>query len=86
MKCLHCGYCCTNLFVVIVDDPKLGIVKENLKQKEEGRCQHLDDDNMCRIHDMPWYKDTPCFDYTQIEQGDTNCRTGEYMLNKKQTS
>ena len=26
---LHCGYCCKNLSVIIVDDPELGIVEEN---------------------------------------------------------
>ena len=84
MICLHCGYCCTELLVVIVDNPELGIVDGNLKGKEDGRCQHLDENNnMCKVHNYPWYKETPCFAHTQIEHGNTKCRIGEYRLKIK---
>jgi len=86
MKCLRCGHCCTNYFVVIVDVPELGINEDNLKCKEQpGRCQHLQGDqpgqHSCAIHDESWYKDTPCFEYGQIETDvDTPCRIGTYVL------
>jgi len=35
----------------------------------------------CRIHYLPWFKDTPCAEYGQIELEDSNCRTGDYKLN-----
>jgi len=85
MICLHCGYCCTNMLVVIVDNPELGIVEGNLKANEDNtRCQHLTSDNMCAVHDYEWYKETPCYAHGQIERGNTNCRMGEYLLQKKQ--
>ena len=91
MKCLRCGYCCINYMVIIVDDPIYGIDPDNLKvHMGEGRCQHLIGDipgeYSCAIHDYPWYKDTPCFAFTQIEDSiDNPCRMGDYILNKKKT-
>jgi hypothetical protein len=71
--------------VIIVDDPKLGITEENLKaHMGDGPCQHLRGNKpgeyYCAIHDEPWYEETPCARHGQIEHGNTNCRTGEYML------
>lgn len=87
MICLRCGYCCNKYDVIIVDDPDKGPVEGNLKEKPSGqRCQHLRGDKpgeySCAIHDRPWYKDTPCFAFTQIERGNTPCRMGEYLLEK----
>ena len=32
---------------------------------------------MCAVHNEEWYKETPCFKYTQIESSiDTFCRIG----------
>lgn len=38
MKCLHCGWCCTNFEI-----PEIN--------KQAGvRCQHLTEDNLCAIY------------------------------------
>lgn len=86
MKCLHCGYCCINYDVIIVDDPKKGLELDNVKHKPTGvRCQHLRGDKpgefSCAVHNEKWYKKTPCFDFGQIESKKTDpCRMGEYLL------
>ena len=72
MVCLKCGYCCTEYAVVIVKDPKKGPTKDNLiVHKGDGPCPHLGGDcageYYCKVHNEPWYKGTPCFDYGQIE-------------------
>lgn len=84
MKCLRCGYCCIHLEVIIVDDPKLGPVENNLISKHTGeRCKHLRGDkpgeHSCVIHNEPWYDETPCAQFTQIEKKNTNCRLGEHF-------
>ena len=58
MICLHCGYCCKNYMVVIVDNPKKGIREDNLIVHEGGGkpCKHLDENNNCKIHNYSWYK------------------------------
>ena len=86
MICLRCGYCYKNHCVVIIDDPEKGIVDDNLivRDGDGTPCKHLTEDNedcSCLLHDYPWYKDTPCFAHGQIEQSNTNCRLGEYILN-----
>lgn len=88
MICLRCGQCCTTHWVVIVDDPDKGPVDDNLICREDGKpCKHLLGDKMgeysCAVHDKPWYKKTPCFSHGQIEQTDSPCRLGEYLLNKE---
>ena len=86
MVCLHCGYCCKNLLVVIVVDPKLGIQEDNLKAINclEEKCPHLQGDKpgnyKCAIHNEKWYPETPCFQYTQIGREDSKCRMGEYLM------
>jgi len=56
MICLQCGYCCMNMAVIIVDNPKKGIEENNLKlHKGLGKpCQHLRGDKpgcySCAIH------------------------------------
>ena len=86
MICLRCGYCCKHLSVVIVDDPKKGIVEGNLiHHKGDGTpCKHLigskPGEYFCAVHSEPWFKDTPCFAYTQIEQKNSNCRMGEFFI------
>jgi hypothetical protein len=73
------------MFVVIVDKPELGIIPENLKDHMgDGRCQHLTEDNMCAVHHYEWYKETPCYAHTQIEENeDCLCRMGEYLTKKQ---
>lgn len=86
MKCLRCGYCCKTSCVVIVLDPKKGIAKSNLKALNllEEPCPHLRGDipgeYSCAIHNEKWYKKTPCYSHTQIEQKDSFCRIGERLL------
>jgi len=90
MICLRSGYCCINLDVIVVDNPKLGIVDGNLKHKPSGeKCQHLKGDkpgeHSCSIHSEKWYKETPCYQYSQIGKKDSACRIGEYIINKNKT-
>ncbi|MFX1487479.1 MAG: hypothetical protein ACFFBS_10400, partial [Promethearchaeota archaeon] len=90
MICLRCGYCCLTSLVVIVDDPDLGPVEGNLKGLDgTERCPHLRGDEpgkySCAIHSYPWYKETPCFEYRQIEGNlDTPCRIGMSKLGYKE--
>ena len=86
MKCLRCGYCCTHYNVVIVDNPEKGLTQDNLiLHSGNGPCKHLTGKGPgkynCALHDYPWYKETPCADYTQIEHDSgEECRTGRYVL------
>lgn len=86
MICLRCGYCCINYCVVIVDDPEKGIEKDNFVVHEGNRepCKHLGGDKLgeyfCKIHDRPWYNETPCYNHGQIEKGNTECRIGRHRL------
>ena len=73
--------------VVVIDDPSKGIIKDNMVfSKGNGTpCKHLTGiipgEFSCAVHHYPWYKDTPCFAYGQIESGPTeNCRMGKYIL------
>jgi len=72
--------------VVIVDDPELGPVFGNVVGHEgRGRCKHLVGDEpgklSCAVHDRPWYGETPCAEYGQVEQSpDDPCRMGQHIL------
>ena len=49
-------------------------------------CPHLIWDghiSRCSVHDKKWFKGTPCYKFTQIERGDTDCRMGKYRLCEK---
>jgi len=90
MICLRCSYCCKYPSVIIVDDPKKGIVEGNLIL-HEGKgipCKHLRGDKpgeyFCAIHSEPWYPETPCFQYDQVD-GSTEkvCRMGYHRLEKE---
>lgn len=90
MRCVRCGYCCKQLWVIIVDDPKLGVVEGNLiSHNGEGiPCKHLRGDKpgeyWCAVHNEPWYKETGCYAYDQISASpDDVCRIGEYIMNKE---
>jgi len=86
MVCLRCGYCCLMYDVVIVDDPEKGIVPGNLVHKSSPeRCKHLAGEVpgnfSCAVHGRPWYRETPCHDYGQIERSmDDPCRMGKAIL------
>ena len=88
MKCLRCGYCCKSYMVVIVDDPDKGIVDDNFKARDgKEPCQHLQGDTpgeySCAIHSYPWYNQTPCFDFTQIEEKNSECRMGRFLIDQE---
>jgi len=86
MICLRCGYCCHNYLVIIVDDPDKGLSKDNIiAHHGDGPCKHLGGNKpgeyFCKVHDKPWYKETPCFSHGQIESSpDCVCRLGEYII------
>ena len=86
MKCLRCGHCCVNYDVIIIKNGDLPISEDNVVHKPSGeRCPHLRGDSpgaySCAIHDHPEYKQTPCFDFTQVEDSvDDPCRMGVYVL------
>lgn len=87
MKCLRSGHCCIWFDVMIVDDPEVGLVENNIIHKPSGiKCQHLLGEKMgehsCAIHDKPWYPETPCAAYTQVGAEDSPCRTGKYFLDQ----
>ena len=66
MICQRTGYCCINLFVVVVipeEDGKFGVYS-----KPAGvQCPNLSFDEeeaaSCAVHDEPWFKSTPCHRY-----------------------
>ena len=93
MKCLRCGYCCVMLDVIIVkpEFANRDLIFDQLEDhmlihKPFGeKCPHLEINKqklaVCRIHEFEWYKQTPCFAYTQIERSPDNlCRMGEYVM------
>ena len=95
MKCLQCGWCCKNLWVIIVNDPeKCPAIQEDNLMEHNGlgqRCKHLRGDKIgeckCAVHNKPWYSSTPCYQYTQIENSpDAPCRRGEHELKKSAIS
>lgn len=96
MKCLNCGYCCIQCSVVIVK-PRYVSDIINFEKEEtfmfknsDKKCPHLriDEDtklSSCSIHHFDWYKKTPCFSHTQMEESpEENCRMGEYMFKNEE--
>ena len=89
MICLRCGHCCKNYMVMIVDDPDKGISDDNIicHPGDGTPCKHLEGDEIgkysCKIHDKKWYKKTPCFRHGQIEKGNTECRLGRYIIERR---
>jgi Fe-S-cluster containining protein len=81
MKCLRCGYCCIHYNVIIVKPGYKRITRASLIYKPGGQhCPHLVFNKAiatCVIHDKPFYKRTPCFEFTQIEASpEDDCRIG----------
>lgn len=76
--------------VVIVVDPRRGVAEDNLKviNALKERCPHLEGSRAgeyrCRIHDEPWYPETPCAQYNAWTSGqeDVPCPMGVYMNGK----
>jgi hypothetical protein len=93
MVCLRCGYCCFGYDVIIVD-PKVitktfklhSDLSEELIHKPCNQfCPHQTwdkDTSICKLHQFKWYKQTPCFQHSQLEAKNTNCRLGEYLRKK----
>lgn len=51
-------------------------------------CKHLMGDEpgkySCAVHNEPWYNQTPCFAYNQVERTHKSvCRMGEYVMSRK---
>lgn len=93
MICLNCGHCCIRFNVMIVKKESLykkckileGFSESDFKMREDGEiCEHLDRKEnifICTIHDYPWYKQTPCFQFTQIENNNKDfCRIGNWYF------
>ena len=89
MICLRCGYCCKALFVAIADDPDKGFVPDNIiLYNGDSKCKYLVGDKegeySCAVHGKEWYSDTPCFQYTQIEDSPNDkCRIGAAIIDRK---
>ena len=73
--------------MVIINDPSKGFCDDNFIAKEgDGTpCKHLEGDKpgeyKCAVHNMEWYKRTPCYEFGQIESSSDNiCRMGEFIL------
>ena len=89
MVCLRCGYCCRHYFVVIVDDPEIGLKEGNQRIHAGGgeRCKHLRGDKpgeyACAVRTKPWYKETPCYAHGQVEMSiKDECRIGRYVMER----
>mgnify|MGYP000988315388 CR=1 FL=1 len=93
MICLRCGYCCKHSFVVVIADPDKGYDEDNpdesnvLMLNGDGTpCPYLKGDRpgeyFCAVHDKEWYDKTLCYAHNQIEEKDSFCRIGEYMIKK----
>lgn len=92
MICTNCGLCCIDYMVVIIKPEYLcdtiqefeKLDQEAFMGKDSGNpCTYLyweDGKSRCKIHNYEWYKLTPCYDFTQIEESaDCLCRLGEYI-------
>lgn len=90
MICLRCGYCCFAYDVIIVDPKALTktfkfktvLIEELIAKPGNQFCPHQtwdEDKSICKLHHLKWYKETPCFKYSQIESKNSNCRIGEYL-------
>jgi hypothetical protein len=84
MICLRCGYCCINLDVAIVNpvsiQPDGTVNPEDSGQvifKSKGQqCPHLvylEDKAVCKIHELPCYRGTPCQQFEQMGSIDDVC-------------
>lgn len=90
MKCFRCGYCCTKLLAVVIDDPNGPFEEGNFRTigttGEPERCPHLCGPSpgkyWCSVHDKEWYPKSPCAQY-QSHWGDRTCRVGEMLTSEK---
>lgn len=95
MICVHCGLCCFDFPCTIIsreyaesDITNLDNFPEEafIIKPQNTPCPHLfwkDSESQCEVHSKPWYKTTPCFDFSQIESSPKDiCRIGEWILKK----
>lgn len=98
MICVHCGLCCYDYTVVIIDNKFIDFDGEdanNLPQEafviKSGNepCPYLEwsgDNSKCKVHNKPWFKSTPCYDFGQVENDpNTVCRLGQWIVEKRKT-
>ena len=97
MICVNCGLCCYDYVVVIVKKEYINEDIDNMNLHPDGMdaltikssntpCPYLfwiNRKSRCKVHGKRWYKHTPCFDFGQIEESNTVCRLGEYVLKKR---
>ena len=60
-------------------DKKLNInIDDVLMHKPcNERCPHLNENNLCEIHDKIWFKKTPCYKHNLNKHYLTTCPIGE---------
>lgn len=89
MKCLRCGHCCLTMLIIVVKDPEKVTttrpVEDNLLALDgTKKCPHLQGAGpgqySCAIHEYPWFEETPCGQFTQVERTNSPCRLGTYKL------
>ena len=90
MFCYRCSHCCYWFMVTIVKEEYFDKIKtENdltmdaVEIKEERVwCKYLINNLgkfVCTIHHYSWFKFTPCYQFTQMEENkDSPCRIGEW--------
>ena len=93
MICQRCGFCCIHYDVIIVSpdfiretNGKFNVDQlntNNLVHKPGGkRCPFLsfvEDKVHCKIHHFSWFQETPCAEFSQIENGNSPCRMGKFV-------
>ncbi len=95
MICVHCGLCCYDFPVVIIQNKFIDFEGEDANDLPQEAfaiksgntpCPYLEwegDNSKCAVHDKPWYPTTPCYDFGQIEDHpDTICRLGAHVKKK----
>lgn len=86
--CKRCGYCCTFLAVVIVNDATKPPVEDNVEiHNGDGKnlpCKYLEGhkpgEYSCAVHDQPWYEDSPCYQHNSMSKA---CFIGTHIMNGK---
>lgn len=91
MICQRCGCCCVYLDVAIVDPTSIrrdGTVDpgdtDSVMFKPKGQpCPHLiylEGKAVCKIHELPIYRGTPCEQFEQLGREDDVCMMRSYFL------
>ncbi len=94
MICQHCGLCCVDYMVVVIkpeyatEDFDINTAPEEAFLSRPGHdpCPNLyweGDESRCCIHHFKWFAETPCAAFTQVEEGNTECRLGRHIIDNK---